>query len=149
MKFVRLTTQKKGTIDIVLDSTGGSQIKKDMHILRPGGRVIGIGVAALNDRSISKAVGLLGGVISMITMSAIDMLLHSVSFCGVNLKRLGDQRPELLAECLLKVRDLFSEGKLKTKIHKVYDWKDITQAHKDIESRGTSGKLILSIDPIL
>jgi len=116
--------------------------------LRPGGRVISLGVASLSDRSISKAVGILGGVISMITLSAIEMLLKSISFCGVNLKRLSDQRPELLAECLIKIRDLFNEGKLKTKIHKVYDWKEVTQAHKDIESRGTSGKLILSIDPI-
>jgi len=138
---------KKGSIDIVLDSLGGSQFKKDMSILRPGGRVVGIGVASLQDRSISKTIGLIGGVISMMTINAIDMLLHSITFCGVNLKRLGDHRPDLLAHCLEKIQQLFIEGKLRTKVYKVYEWKEIIQAHKDIESRITTGKLILSIPP--
>jgi len=81
----------------------------------------------------------------MITMNAIDMLLGSVSFCGVNLKRLSDSRPDLTAECLARIRELFVEQKLKTKVYKVYDWKDIAQAHKDIESRVTTGKLIITI----
>ena len=37
------------------------------------------------------------------------------------------------------------DGKIKIKIHKVYDLKDAKQAHDDVEGRGTTGKLLLKI----
>jgi len=137
----------KGSLDIVVDSLGGSQFKMDMSLLRPGGRVVGIGATSLQERSFTKTFGIIGSVISMLTLNAIDMLMSSISFCGVNLKRLGDERPELLAVCLERVRQYFIEGKLRTKIFKIYDWKDTAQAHKDIESRVTTGKLVIQIPP--
>jgi NADPH:quinone reductase len=39
--------------------------------------------------------------------------------------------------------NLVKDGKLKIKIHKVYDLKDAAQAHDDLEGRSTSGKLLL------
>jgi len=137
----------KGSIDIIIDSLGGSQFKMDMSLLRPGGRVVGIGATSLQDRSVSKTFGLIGSVISMLTLNAIDILLNCISFCGVNLKKLGDERPDLLAICLDRIHQFFVEGKLRTKVYKVYDWKDTTQAHKDIESRITTGKLVIQIPP--
>ena len=41
--------------------------------------------------------------------------------------------------------DLVKSGKLNIKVHKVYDLKDARQAHEDLESRKTSGKLLLKI----
>lgn len=35
------------------------------------------------------------------------------------------------------------DGKMKVQIHKIYDLKDAQQAHKDLEGRLTSGKLLL------
>ncbi|KAH8705156.1 putative quinone oxidoreductase [Talaromyces proteolyticus] len=40
--------------------------------------------------------------------------------------------------------DLLSSGKLKVKIHKVYPLEDVQQAHKDLEGRKTTGKLLLA-----
>lgn len=37
------------------------------------------------------------------------------------------------------------DGKLKVNIHKIYDLKDAQQAHKDLEGRLTSGKLLLKM----
>ena len=39
--------------------------------------------------------------------------------------------------------NMIKEGKLKIKVHKVYDLKDAKQAHDDVESRKTTGKLLL------
>lgn len=36
-----------------------------------------------------------------------------------------------------------NDGKLKVNIHKTYDLKDLQQAHKDLEGRLTSGKLLI------
>ncbi|KAK5938493.1 NADPH:quinone reductase [Knufia obscura] len=39
--------------------------------------------------------------------------------------------------------DYLRDGKLKVNIHKIYDLKDVQQAHKDLEGRLTSGKLLI------
>jgi NADPH2:quinone reductase len=45
-----------------------------------------------------------------------------------------------------RASDLFrwiQEGKLKLQIHKTYPLEDAAQAHRDLESRATAGKLLL------
>jgi len=81
----------------------------------------------------------------MLTLNAIDLLMSSISFFGVNMKRVSEHRPEVLAECLEFTRQGFEDGKLKIHIHKIYDWKQVHEAHQDIESRGTMGKLIIQV----
>ncbi|KAK4163222.1 chaperonin 10-like protein [Cladorrhinum sp. PSN259] len=44
-----------------------------------------------------------------------------------------------------KLFDLLKEGKVKNKIHKIYDLKDVAQAHSDLEGRQTIGKVLLRI----
>jgi len=39
--------------------------------------------------------------------------------------------------------DYLKEGKLTVNIHKVYDMTEVEQAHKDLEGRSTSGKLLI------
>lgn len=41
--------------------------------------------------------------------------------------------------------DWLKSGKLKVNVHKAYDLSDIQQAHKDLEGRVTSGKLLVKI----
>jgi NADPH2:quinone reductase len=42
-----------------------------------------------------------------------------------------------------EVFDLVEKKVIKLNIHKIYDLKDAQQAHTDIESRGTTGKLLI------
>ena len=41
--------------------------------------------------------------------------------------------------------DLIKNGKLNIRIHKIYDLKDAATAHKDLEGRKTTGKLLLKL----
>jgi NADPH:quinone reductase len=41
------------------------------------------------------------------------------------------------------VLDLLKAGKLKIKVHKVYELSEARSAHEDIEGRRTTGKLLL------
>ena len=61
-------------------------------------------------------------------------------------------RPSLAHHCLTKeelngrasdVLNWIGEGKLELRIHKTYALGDAAQAHKDLEGRGTAGKLLL------
>jgi NADPH2:quinone reductase len=42
--------------------------------------------------------------------------------------------------------DMISSGRLKINVHKTYPLKDLAQAHDDLASRKTTGKLIVKID---
>ncbi|EFQ32042.1 zinc-binding dehydrogenase [Colletotrichum graminicola M1.001] len=51
--------------------------------------------------------------------------------------------PDELAKYAGELFDMITSGKLKIAIHKVYPIQDVKSAHTDIESRKTTGKLIL------
>ena len=133
-------------IDIILDSIGGAYIKKGIKILRPNGRMVSFGVAALSSRGGLGSLTLIPEVLSMVTLSAIDLLSKSKSFYGVNMKALGDARPDILRSILDEVLKQFEKKKLKTVIHKEYSWKQIAEAHALIESRASTGKIVLLVD---
>lgn len=42
--------------------------------------------------------------------------------------------------------DMITSGKVEVAIHKAYPLKNVKQAHEDLESRNTTGKLILKVD---
>jgi len=142
----RIEGTKEPCIDYVLDSIGGTYFKAELPLIKPGGRLVGYGASAVSDRSIGNTLSLVSNVFSMFTFNTIDLLLGAKSFVGVNMKRFAEERPQVVAEYLTKIVELFASGKLKTHVSKVYDWVDVNQAHKAIESRGTTGKLVLRVE---
>jgi NADPH2:quinone reductase len=54
-------------------------------------------------------------------------------------------RSELEFYCA-ELFDLIASGKVKILVHKVYPLADAAQAHIDLESRKSSGKLLLKLD---
>ncbi len=133
-------------IDVVLDSVGGSYFKKDLNIIRPHGRVVGFGAAALSDRNIFSLPTLIPQVISMVTLSMIDLMLNSKGFYGVNMLRVAKENPELLNHELEKVMEMFADKKLKTVISRQLSWHQIGEAHHLLESRASTGKIVLMVD---
>ncbi|MFN8672489.1 MAG: zinc-binding dehydrogenase [Candidatus Sericytochromatia bacterium] len=141
---IKKITQNKG-VDIILDSIGGNYIKKGLNILAPHGRVVAFGASSLSERANPlKMIKLLPEVLSMFAINSIPMLMGSKGLYGVNMKALGE-KPEIIKLSMDKIMELFKEEKLKTVISKVYPWEEIAQAHKDLESRISTGKLVLEI----
>jgi NADPH2:quinone reductase len=50
---------------------------------------------------------------------------------------------EELESNVIAVWDFMLKGHIKVQIHEIYPLKDVKRAHDDIESRGTTGKLLL------
>lgn len=133
-------------IDVVLDSVGGSYFKKDLNIIKPHGRVVGFGAAALSDRNIFSLPTLIPQVLSMVTLSMIDLMLNSKGFYGVNMLRVARENAELLNYEMNEVMDMFAEKKLKTVISRQMSWHQIGEAHQLLESRASTGKIVLMVD---
>jgi len=114
--------------------------------LRPHGRVVGFGAAALTERNIFALPSILPQVISMVTLSMIDLMLNSKGFYGVNMLRVAKDNPELLNYEMKAIMDMFAAKKLKTVISRQLSWKQIGDAHHMLESRSSTGKIVLMVD---
>lgn len=133
-------------IDVVLDSVGGHYFKKDLNLLRPHGRVVAFGAAAFADRNPLKLPLLLPQLVSMLTLSMIDLMLMSKGFYGVNMLRVAKEFPELVQHEMQQVMRLFAEKKLKTVISRQMSWHQVGAAHEMLESRASTGKIVLMVD---
>jgi len=129
-----------------LDAVGGSFFKKDLGILRAGGRVVGLGASSFTDRSILKLPELIGGLFSMLTMSAVDLMMGSKGFVGANLKEMADKNRPLLQYELNALMKMVVEGKLTPIPTTTMSWKEIGKAHDLLENRKTTGKLVMLVD---
>jgi len=142
---IKRLTNNEG-VDIVLDSVAGNYLKKDMNILRANGRIVGIGAAALNDRSLGNIISFLGGVISMSTFSTIDLLLGSKGFYGVNMKVISEHKRPLLKKEFEELMSLFDQGILKPDLIQELPWDQVAKGHQLLESRKSTGKIVMIVN---
>lgn len=133
-------------LDVVLDSVGGSYFKKDLNLLRPHGRVVAFGAAAFSERNIFKLPGLIPQVVSMLTLSMIELMLNSKGFYGVNMLRVAKENPELLQHEMQQIMEMFAAEKIKAVVSRQMSWHQIGEAHNLLESRASTGKIVLMID---
>ncbi len=114
-------------VDVVYDSVGASTFLKSLNVLRPRGTMCTFGNASGPAPAIEP------------------LLLSQKGSLMLTRPKLGDfiLTPQELA---WRSSDLFSaitSGKLKIHVDHEYKLSDVQQAHKDLESRKTSGKLLL------
>jgi len=114
-------------VDVVYDSVGKTTFEKGLNLLRPRGMMVLYGASS-------------GAVppFDLIQLSAKGSLF-------VTRPKLGDYvitREELLsrAEAVL---GMIAAGKLKLRVEHVYKLEEAQQAHRDLEGRKTTGKLLL------
>ncbi|MCC7241934.1 MAG: quinone oxidoreductase [Acidobacteria bacterium] len=115
-------------VDVVYDSVGKTTFDKSLAVLRPRG------LLALFGQSSGP-------------VAPVDPL-------RLNAKSLFFTRPSLghylgtteeLRWRATEVFDLVAEGRLKVRVERTYPLAEAAQAHRDLESRKTSGKLLLAV----
>lgn len=124
--------------DLILNSQGGSSIKKHYNCLGPSGRIICIGASSLFEdgkRSWTKA---LKGFIQMPKFSSIDLMNDCRGVMGLNVLRLFDGTDYLMN--ILKKAEMFD---FKPHVDKVFNASEVSKAHHYIESKQARGKVLL------
>jgi NADPH2:quinone reductase len=115
-------------VDVIYDSVGQATFMKGLDCLKPFGMMVSFGQSS-------------GAV------APFDILLLSAKgSLFVTRPTLGNHTSE--AAIASSTGDIFrwiAEGKLKLRIDTVYTLADAAQAHKDLEGRKSSGKLLLEI----
>ncbi len=128
-----------GGFDIVLDSVGGRTIRSGLRALRPGGRLVSLGVGSMSRRGL---LGALFFVLSGLRVPYLDLLQESRSLCGVNLRRLLGN-PTLMRGILESLLDAAARGEIRPEPGRVLPLEEAGLAHQLLESRGNVGKIVL------
>jgi NADPH2:quinone reductase len=114
-------------VDIVLEMVGGEVFTQSLRALAPFGRLAVFGAAG---REMPPPV------------DPRSLMRHGTTVIGFWLM-LCFQRPQMLSEPLAELFALVGDGTLKPIVGATYPLSDVAQAHRDLRSRGTVGKLIL------
>ena len=117
----------KGKMNVVYDSVGKATFMQSLDCLRPRGMMVSFG----------NASGPVPDFAPLILSQKGSLFLTRPSLANYS------STPEELAWRAGDLLKWVSEGKLKIHIHKVYPLAEAAQAHRDLEGRQSSGKLLL------
>ena len=133
---------KKDRLDCTFNPIAGSTFKKDFGLIGSAGKVILFGGS---ERSGKKwgILSTLNFVRKMGLMLPIGLMMRSKSVIGVNMLKVGDNKPKLLTKCLTEVTQLIKDGKLNPHVGGVFPADKIGDAHDLLESRKSVGKIIV------
>jgi len=130
-------------LDVAFDPVGGSTFKRSLQLLGSGGRIVTFGASEWSSTK--------GGFIDKLKLAfgfgflhPIGLLMKSRSVIGVNMLRIGENKPEYLAQAKREVFAHFQSGVLKPTIDNVYSYKELAEAHTALEKRNTIGKVVVA-----
>ncbi|MEZ4756365.1 MAG: zinc-binding dehydrogenase [Flavobacteriales bacterium] len=127
-------------LDVSFNAVAGRSYRTDMQLLGTGGRMVLFGGA---ERGTLGSFGTLRFVWRMGLLVPIFLMMRSRSVLGINMLRLGDHKPEVVAACLAQVVAAHARGVVKPHVHRVYGADELPQAHADLAGGGTIGKLVV------
>jgi NADPH:quinone reductase len=116
-----------GPVDVVFDMAGGDAFEASYRALAQFGRIVVCGISSQQPNRISTG----------------SLLRHSRSIVGFYLFHVLERRPELFAAGLADLFARVARGELRAIVGAVYALEDAAQAHVDLRSRRTTGKLLL------
>ncbi|MBI3679024.1 MAG: quinone oxidoreductase [Acidobacteria bacterium] len=116
-------------VDVVYDSVGAATFEKSLGCLRPRGMMVTFG----------NASGAVPPILPLILSTRGSLFLTRPTLANYTSTR---------EELLWRAGDVFrwvSSGALKLHIHKTYSLEEAPQAHRDLEGRATTGKLLIGL----
>jgi NADPH:quinone reductase len=114
-------------VDIVLDPVGGELFEAAVGRLRPLGTLVAIGYA--------------GGLWP--ELQPAQLVGRNVGVQGVYIGRLLRHAPEVIAATTRELLELWSAGSIRPLVGAEFPLEEVEQAHELIESRRSTGKVVL------
>ncbi len=127
-------------IDASFNAVGGSSFKKDMGLMGAGSRIVLFGGS---ERGSIGTFGTLRFVWRMGITVPIFLMMKSQSILGVNMYKVGQARPEMIAHCLLHTVEAFNTGILRPYVHAEYKHTELPEALNALGGGGTMGKVVV------
>ena len=122
-------------LNVSFNAVAGSTFRKDMKLIGSGGAVVLFGGAERG------RMGTLRFVWSMGLLLPIFLMMKSKSIIGVNMLKLGERDPALVAACLQGAVEAAERGVLDPHVHAELPAEHLPDAHVLLAEGGTMGKL--------
>lgn len=123
--------QNKQQIDVIIDFVGANYLERHLSILNTQGRLI--------------CVGLMGGTKTEINLEPILHKRLQIKGLRMRTRSLSDKR--IFTEQFVQTwLPLFSTGKIRPMIDRIFSFHDAQKAHAYMESNANVGKIILTMD---
>lgn len=127
-------------LDVSFNAVGGSSFAKDMKLLGSGGRLVIYGGA---QRGNLRAFGTLRFVWSMGLVIPILLMMKSRSILGINMLRIAEDHPSIIAECLAGITVAYSAGSFKVAVEDAFPAERLPDALLALGSGVTIGKVVV------
>jgi len=143
--FVHAVTEAIGprSLDLIVDSIGGSFVRRELKLVAPGGRLVLLGVGAMSGRSRLAALGV---VMKFPWLSSLKLLARSRAVVGLNALQIFRGNAALARHAFDEVMKLYVAGSIKPPVSTVLPLALARRAHELLESRQSTGKIVLKIE---
>jgi NADPH:quinone reductase-like Zn-dependent oxidoreductase len=129
--------------DLVMDAIGGASLRRSYGLLRPGGRLVAFGAAAVTGgerrnpvRAAREGLPMLRG------FNLIEQMSSSKAVIGLNLLRLWDDRGTL-EPWVSPLRELLADGTIRPVVAEEVPFDRAGDAHRVLGERRNVGKVVL------
>jgi len=131
--------------DVILDANGVATLKQSYRHLAPVGRLVVYGFHSMlvTHNGLPGKLRLAWDYLRTPRFSPFDLTTRNRSILGFNLSYLFDRR-ELMATGLQQILQWQDEGKISLPTVTSYAFDSVAEAHRDLESGQTVGKLVLT-----
>jgi len=127
---VTAESSPQGGFDVILDMVGGAAREQSLESLAMGGRMVVMGNASAGED---------------VRLSANELWLSGKGVLGFNLAALSAAHPDAVRRALNRAVQSVLEGRVRVEISDVLPLSDAARAHERIESRASTGKLVLDV----
>jgi NADPH:quinone reductase-like Zn-dependent oxidoreductase len=133
-----------GGYDVILDANGVATLKQSYRHLAPVGRLVVYGFHSMlvTHNGLPGKLRLAWDYLRTPRFSPFDLTTKNRSVLGFNLSYLFD-RHALMTTGILQILQWLEEGKLTPPAVRSYPFDSVAEAHRDLESGQTVGKLVL------
>ena len=128
---VKRLTDNEG-VDVVLDAQAGDYTQKQLDLLKPDGRLVFIAshkgeFAEVNIRAIVRR---------RLTLTGSTLRPRPAAYKGA-----------IARELVQQVWPLIEQGRIATRIHAVFPWDQVRDAHAMLDQNEQIGKVVLAVEP--
>lgn len=131
-------------VDVVMDAVGGLVYDKSWNLLAGMGRYILYGLAAITGKGALNKLKAATVVSVMKPIFPVQLMSVNKSIFGFNLGTLKGKEG-YFKEATLELLKLYSAGALKPFIGKIFDFSQIVEAHRALQTRQTVGKVVVMV----
>jgi NADPH:quinone reductase-like Zn-dependent oxidoreductase len=141
VEAVRRATGGRG-VDLILDPVGGPNIRKDLSVLAPLGRLVGFGLSDSVRNGRRSMVRMLKSVFLMPRISMVSLFNRNHAVAGLNLGHLWSEMDRLrgIGAEILK---MYEAGSVAPVVAREFPLAAAGEAHTYIAARKNLGKVVL------